>query len=285
MRFVPASHAGFPHLTGIGLALLPTLRRFAMECGAVATCLAAYMVAVALIAIGGVAVVMQWNFDDSIAELHLDAMLAADAPHEGWRLAAHVSPAFAVSQFDTAGAAASYEVFLNVGEGRRDVLRWTAGEIPVAGLRIDRPGAELALSATAAVLMEAGFHADPLHAGHLGEVEAAGMVESKFGLVKLLSLTDRVGAAVPCLGFMKAFASPSLRVEGWSCQGETVAARRAAISCLLNRLVLLKAGNDAALAEFFARAELRRRDCGGEGLRDVGDWIVSAQNPSLRGAL
>ena len=280
MRSIPASRAGFPHLAGTGPILLPTLRRFAMECGAVATCLAAYMVAVALIAIGGVAVVMQWNFDDSLAALHLDTVLGADAPHEGWRLAAHASPAFAVSQFDTAGATASYEVFLNAGEGRRDVLRWTNGRDPVAGLRIDRPGAELTETATVAVLMEAGFHADGLD-----EAQAAGLVESKFGPVKLLSLIDRVGVAAPCLGFTKVFASPSLRFEGWSCQGETTAAQRAAIACLLNRLVLLKAGNDAGLAELFARAELRRPDCGSGAVREVGDWIVSAQNPRLRGAL
>jgi hypothetical protein len=103
--------------------------------------------------------------------------------------------------------------------------------------------------------------------------------------VKLLSLTDRVGAAVPCLGFAKVFADPGLRFEGWSCQGETVAARRAAIACLLNRLVLLKAGNDAGLAELFAHAELRRTECGSGGARQAGDWIVSAQNPRLRGAL
>lgn len=280
MHILPASRAGFPHLSGIGPALLPALRRFAMECGAVATCIAAYMVAVALIAIGGIAVVMQWNFDDSLAELHLDAMLNAGAPHEGWRLATLASPAFAVSQFDTAGATASYEVFLNADEGRRDILRWSTGREPIAGLRIDRPGPELAASATAAVLVEAGFHA-----GHLGEVEAAGVADSKFGPVKLLSLIDRTGAAVPCLGFTKTFASPSLRLEGWSCQGETTAAQRAAISCLLNRLVLLKAGNDAGLAELFARAELRRPDCGNGGAREAGDWIVSAQNPRLRGAL
>lgn len=100
-----------------------------------------------------------------------------------------------------------------------------------------------------------------------------------------MSLIDRTGAAVPCLGFSKTFASPSLRLEGWSCQGETTAAQRAAISCLLNRLVLLKAGNDAGLAELFARAELRRPDCGNGGAREAGDWIVSAQNPRLRGAL
>lgn len=280
MRSVPASRAGFPHLTGIGRTVLPALRRFAMECGAVATCIAAYMVAVALIAIGGVAVVMQWNFDDSLAALHLDTLLGADAPHEGWRPVAHGAPAFAVSQFDTAGATASYEVFLNGGEGRRDVLRWTHGREVIAGLRIDRPGPELTEAATAAVLREAGFGADGLD-----DAQAAGLVDSKFGPVKLLSLTDRVGAVVPCLGFTKVFASPSLRFDGWSCQGESAAARRTAIACLLNRLVLLKAGNDAGLAELFARAELRRPDCGSGVVREAGDWIVSAQNPRLRGAL
>jgi hypothetical protein len=144
MRFIPASRAGFPHLTGIGRALLPALRRFAMECGAVATCLAAYMVAVALIAIGGVAVVAQWNFGDSLAELHLDTVLGADAPQES--------------------------------------------ETP-------------------------------------------------------------------------------------------------AVACLSNRPVLLKAGPDAGLAELFARAELRRPDCGSGGVREAGDWIVSAENPRLRGTL
>ena len=280
MRFVPASRAGFPHLTGISATLLPTLRRFAMECGAVATCIAAYMVALAVVAIGGVAVVSQWNFGDSLAELHLDAVLKDDAPHDGWRLVAHAAPAFTISQFDTAGATAAYEVFLSDREGRRDVMRWSAGQTPIAGLRIDRPGPDLTASATPAVLMEAGFHA-----GGLDEAQAAGMVESKFGPVKLLSLIDRVGAAVPCLGFAKVFANPSLRFEGWSCQGETIAAQRAAIVCLLSRLVLLKAGNDAGLAELFARAELRRTDCGSGGGREAGDWIVSAQNPRLRGAL
>jgi hypothetical protein len=144
MRSVPADRAGFPHLAGTGAVLLPALRRFAMECGAVASCVAAYMVVLALIAIGGFAVVTRWNFADSLAALHLDAVLGADVPPES--------------------------------------------ETPV-------------------------------------------------------------------------------------------------VACLSNRPVLLKAGHDARLAELFARAELRRPDCGGEGARDVGDWIVSAQNPPLRGAL
>lgn len=281
MRSVPASLAGLPRLTGIGPALLPALRRFAAECGALATCLAAYMVALALIVTGTFAVMTHWNFDDSLAELHLDAVLTGEEPHDGWRLAAQAPPAFAVSQFDAAGAAAAYEVFLDARGGRRDVLRWTAGGTPIAGLRIERPGAESTATATAAVLMEAGFHADSLD-----EVQAAGLAESKFGPVKLLGLIDRAGTAAPCLGFTKTFASPSLRFAGWSCQGETVAAQRAAIACLLNRLVLLKAGHDARLAELFAHAELRRTECGGSGgAREGGDWIVSAREPRLRGAL
>ncbi len=276
MRFVAASRSGLPRLTVIGSAV----RRFAMECGAVATCLATYMVALALIAIGGVAVVMQWNFNDSLAELHLDTWLGSEARPEGWRLAAHAPPAFAISQFDTVGATATYEVFLNAREGRRDILRWSTGQTPVAGLRIDRPGAERTAPEMVAMLMETGFDA-----GQLNEVEAAGLVESKFGPVRLLTLIDRTGAAAPCLGFAKTFAKPSLRFAGWSCQGETTAAQRAAIACLLNRLVLLKAGHDARLAELFARAELRRPDCASSGAREAGDWTVSVQNPRLRGAL
>lgn len=276
MRFVAASRSGLPRLTVIGSAA----RRFAMECGAVATCLAAYMVALALIAIGGLAVVMQWNYNDSLAELHLDTLLEGEARAEGWRLAAHAPPAFAVSQFDTAGAAATYEVFLNAREGRRDILRWSTGPTPVAGLRIDRPGGELTAPETAAMLIETGFEARQLN-----EVEAAGVIESKFGPVRVLTLIDRAGAAAPCLGFAKTFAKPRLRFEGWSCQGETSAAQRAAVACLLNRLVLLKAGHDARLAELFARAELRRPDCASGGAREARDWMVSVQNPRLRGAL
>jgi len=278
MRSASAIPARFPHLAGAASAV----RRFAMECGAVATCVAAYMVMVALIAIGGVAVLMQWNFGDSLAELHLDTVLEADAPRDGWRLAGHVPPAFAVSQFDMTDATATYEVLLDAREGgRRDVLRWSVGGEPIAGLRIDRPGGALTETATMAALTEAGLHPD-----RLAEVRAAGIVESKFGPVKLLSLIDRVGTAAPCLGFAKTFASPNLRFEGWSCQGETAATRRATVACLLNRLVLLKAGNDAGLAELFARAELRRPDCAGFGGRgEVGDWIVSARDPRLRGTL
>lgn len=256
------------------------LRRFAAECGALAACLALYVGALAAIAGAATLFVTRWNFDDGLAQLHLDALLEVAEPREGWWRDVVAAPAFAVSHFDIAGITATYEVDRDGGDGRRDILRWADGAAQVAGLRIDRPGPGLAAAVPVAAPIEAGFHLDSF-----AEAEAAGVVESKFGPVKLLGLIDRAGAPAPCLGFVKTFDDPSLRLDGWSCQGETVAARRAAIVCLLDRLVLLKAGRDAALAELFARAELRRTDCGGSLPRGAGDWIVSAQDPRLRGAM
>ena len=69
-----------------------------------------------------------------------------------------------------------------------------------------------------------------------------------------------------CLGFIKHFDEPDLRISGWSCQGDDLPARRAAIGCMLNRLILLTAGNEPKLAELFARAELKRGNCAGAAM-------------------
>ena len=55
-------------------------------------------------------------------------------------------------------------------------------------------------------------------------------------------------------------------------------ARRAAIACMLNRLILLTAGNDPKLAELFAHAELKR---GAARPRQPpsADWVTGAENP------
>jgi hypothetical protein len=119
------------------------------------------------------------------------------------------------------------------------------------------------------------------------ELQAAGLIDSKFGAVTLLGLTDRDGDARPCLGFIKRFEAPNLRISGWSCQGDTLPARRAAIGCILDRLILLSAGNDPKLAELFARAELRRGGCAPAAAAPAtsADWVTGAQDPRLRGSL
>jgi hypothetical protein len=60
-------------------------------------------------------------------------------------------------------------------------------------------------------------------------------------------------------------------------------ARRDAIGYILNRLILLSAGNQPKLAELFARAELKRGGCAASAASV--DWVSGAENLGLRGTL
>jgi hypothetical protein len=128
--------------------------------------------------------------------------------------------------------------------------------------------------------------ADRMDPGGPHELEAAGIIDSKFGAVALLRLAGHAGDAPACLGFLKRFEQPDVRISGWSCQGDTLPARRAAVGCILNRLTLLTAGNDPKLAELFARAELRRGSCTTTATSaSSANWVTDTENPQLRGGL
>lgn len=225
-----------------------------------------------------------------IGSVHLwDQMPAAEAlepvAKAGWSAALRSHPAFAVSQFDLNGKTETYEILRHPEGGRRDILRWTPqDQKAVAELEIYRPGAEARPSSAVA---ELAARMDPESAR---ELEAGGVIDSKFGPVTLLRPTGDAkvahsSAAHSCLGFIKRVDDPNLQISGWSCQGDALPARRAAIGCMLSRLVLLSAGNDPKLAELFARAELRRGGCGVTPPSPVSaDWVTGAENPRLRGA-
>jgi hypothetical protein len=263
MRSVPAPpHALHP--AGIDSALW----RFAEECNGLLARLLGYMGALALITM---IVVSLW--DD------LQLQNTASAAKVGWNVPARASPAFAVSQADLFDKTEVYEILQHPEGGRKDVLRWARDEKTVAELEVYRPGGEVKRSGPP--LADIAGRMDP---GGAREVQAAGLVDSKFGAVALLGLIDR-GGEPACLGFIKQFAEPDVRISGWSCQGDTLTARRAAIGCMLNRLVLLTAGSDPKLAELFAHAELRRGACTpGVPVRSP-DWLTGAENPRLRGRL
>ncbi len=251
----------------------PALRSFADECSGLLARLIAYMGALALIAIIGVSL---W---DQLPLQELDGPAARSV----WSTAARSYPAFAVSQFDSSGKTETYEILRHPDGGRKDVIRWAApGEKPIAELEIYRPGGELSQSGPP--IADIAARMDP---EGVRELQAAGVIEGKFGAVTLLALTDRGGEARPCLGFLKRVEEPNLRISGWSCQGDTLPARRAAIGCILDRLILLAAGNDPKLAELFAHAELRRGNCAPASAAPVAsaDWVTGAQNPRLRGSL
>ncbi len=224
----------------------------------------------------------------ALAGVHLWHQLPAGEASEplsksGWSRALRSHPAFAVSQIDLPEKTEAYEIFRHPEGGRKDVLRWTirdgkSVEKPVAELEIYRPGGEFNPSEPANPQIAARM--EP--AGGR-ELEAAGVIESKFGAVMLLRSAGAADDSRTCLGFVKRLDEPRLQISGWSCQGDTVSVRRAAIGCIVNRLVLLTAGNDPKLAELFARAELKRGSCAASAASM--DWVTSADNPRLRGTL
>ena len=249
----------------------PALTSFADECIGMLARLTAYVGTLALLAILGI---------------HLWNQLPATEPVEpaaraGWGQAMRSYPAFAVSQFNLAEKTETYEIFRHPEGGRKDVIRWSGqGEKPVAELEIYRPGGEFDRSGPASA--DIATRMDPKGTP---ELEAAGITDSKFGTVTLLRHPGDADAR-SCLGFVKRLDEPNLQISGWSCQGETLPARRAAVGCMLSRLILLTAGNDPKLAELFARAELRRGSCTAAALPSTSaDWVTGAQNPKLRGSL
>jgi hypothetical protein len=246
----------------------PALTSFADECCGTLARLIAYLGTLALLGIVGVHL---WDQLPEIAGV-------GPAAKAEWSVAGRSNPAFAVSQFDLLDKTISYEVLRHPEGGRKDILRWgTPGERPAAELEIYRPGAEQSRSGPAMAEV-----ATRMGSGGRTDVEAAGVVDSKFGLVTLLRLAGGADSSRGCLGFLKRLHEPVLQISGWSCQGETLPARRAAITCVLSRLTLLTAGNDPKLAQLFARAELRRTGC---AAAPSADWLTGLENPGLRGTL
>jgi hypothetical protein len=247
----------------------PALTSFADECCAMLARLIAYVGTLALLVIVGI------HFWD---ELPVDEASEPSAK-AGWNIADRSYPAFAVSQFDSPEKTVSYEIIRHPEGGRRDIIRWAApDEKPIAELEIYRAGGEFSQSGSAGA--ELAARTDP-RSGR--ELEAAGIIASKFGPLTLFSLAGGADKARSCLGFVRRLDEPRLQISGWSCQGETLPARRTAIACMLSRLTLLTAGNEPKLAELFARAELQRGSCGPSATS--ADWVTGAENPGLRGTL
>ena len=255
----------------------PALLTFADECNAVFVRILAYVCGLAVLATIGV---------DLFASVPVGAA-NQPPPAPGWAQASRPHPAFAISQLDLAGRTDAYEIIRHPDGGRKDILRWaaSASELPTAEIEIYRPGTEIDAFASADIdlALRMGMR-------NAGEAETAGVIDTKFGPVPLFRFgggdLERGRSPKPsaCMGFAKSFDNPKLRISGWSCQGDSPAAQRAHLSCTLNRLTLLSAGNDPKIAELFAHAELRRAGCVA-GKATAADWVSGPQEPSLRGRI
>lgn len=252
----------------------PVLRSFGDECGDALIKVLAYLGTLALLA-----ALTLYTAKPFVALL---SSAVAEPAAPSFVPAPRTPPAFAVSQAQFPGKTASYEVLRHPDGGRKDVMRWAAaGEPASAELVVYRPGTEAEPSAS-----PFGELPEWLTQGHSAEIQPAGVIDSKFGTVMLATLIgDR--QAAPCLGFAKRFDQPRLALSGWSCQSGALPEQRAAVGCLLDRLMLLGAGGDPALAELFARAELRRGACQSAASlpTSASNWVTGPQNPLLRGSL
>ncbi|MBR0824697.1 hypothetical protein JQ596_04040 [Bradyrhizobium manausense] len=260
MQPFEADSAALPATTRLHLALAD----IADEIVGTLARLLAYVGTLALFAILGLAALGQ-----------LPALRGDEAPTKlGWSVADRSHPAFAVSQIDSSDKTEPYTILRHPEGGRRDVIRW-AGDM--AELAIYRTGGEF--DPTRSVIPDM---ADRMGLGQLVSLEEAGTIDTKFGPITLFRPTGTARPASSCLGYLKRVEQPALLISGWSCQGDTLPARRAAIACTLNRLTLLTSGNEPKLAGLFAQAELKRRTCGPLG---PADWVNGAANAQLRGSL
>ena len=162
------------------LSIRPALASFVDEvCGTLAR-LCAYLMTLALMAICGIAL---WD--------HLPDVTAMETSPKIWSHAGRTAPAFAVSQLIFPGKTETYEIHRHPEGGRKDVFRWSGiGGTPVAELEIYRPGEESDQVGSAA-----GYLALRMDPAGPRELEAAGIIDSKFGAVTLFRRVGGTEAA------------------------------------------------------------------------------------------
>ena len=251
-------------------AIHPVLRSSALRQRAITVRLLAYFSGLAILAA-------------SLADLFAAAPAGTEVVPptlRGWTPASRPHPAFAVSHLDLIRKTETYEILRHPHGGRKDILRWSASptDAPTAEIEIYRGGDELGAFAAA----DADLGPRMGTAGR-GDAQAAGVIDTKFGPVSLFRFSGAPAASQACLGFVKTFDVPNVKLSGWSCHASSASAQRAFLGCALNRLTLLSAGNDPKMAELFARAELRRSDCAAAASST--DWATGPQEPLLRGSL
>jgi hypothetical protein len=199
---------------------------------------------------------------------------------DAWSPAVRPQPSFAAPVADFSSQSESYEILRHPEGGRKDILRWSAAlaQAPLSQIELYRPGSELTAFGPVASEVAARI-AD----GRTEAVQAAGVIETKFGPVALVGFMSHVsGRPQPCIGFAHSFETPRLQISGWSCHGDNAQTQRQAVACALDRLTMLSAGNDPKLADLFARAELKRAGC---GTPSQADWVTATREPTLRGRL
>ncbi|MCC6949468.1 MAG: hypothetical protein IT539_17055 [Bradyrhizobiaceae bacterium] len=209
-----------------------------------------------------------------------------------WIESARAHGAFALESSALDGLDARYQVRRHrFGGGRKDELTFGNAESPGAYVRLSfyRPGDEGmaepdALEAVTALAAESDIDADLQ--------ETSGKVRTKFGDLPAVNMRIHVRSGWRnCLAVAGAWSDPRFGLVGWWCNSGPEMVALGEFACLLDRATLMSAGGDDQLAEFFARAELKRNFCNAHGSfvsatpKLVNDWLHAKRNPQLRGRI
>lgn len=174
------------------------------------------------------------------------------------------------------------------GGGRQDTLGFgdLNEEGPFLRLTIYRPGSE--------TLAPVPFFVDMVRATAAADFSIAHNRQpretaTRFGGFEIadLDLAAKNGTPTPCLGFRSIATDAPVRMTGFACGGKDKPLSQQALACLIERLDLNSAGEDQALARFFAAAELKRNPaCAGMTLAPTpvhANWLDQADaRPQLR---
>ena len=198
------------------------------------------------------------------------------APHTDWINIDRPHPAFEVQMPEWGSTNVNYYILRRPRDGgRKDVLTFgdPAANGPYVAFEIYRPGSagERFMDAPSEIAARiAAFTVTD-------DVKAAGQLDTKFGTMSLVDFAIAAGGPsgrqaeyfakghVPsrrCLGFVRPFEAPFMQLSGWDCSPGEEVVDRTVLACALDRLTMLSAGGDAALAVLFAGAEVKRTFCG-----------------------
>jgi hypothetical protein len=208
-----------------------------------------------------------------------------------WIEIANPYGAFALESHALEGLQQSYKVRRHRDSGaRQDILTFGTVDGPGAYARValHRIGDEPLLSTDPldlAVAIAAGSSIDARLTGPVGELK------TKFGTLPIIDMYvwGREGPRA-CMAVAGAWREPQFNLVAWWCNPGWELVQRGQVACLLDRLMLMSAGGDGKLAEFFARAERTREVCGttpilGSTPKRPDDWIFAKAEPKLRGRL
>jgi len=209
-----------------------------------------------------------------------------------WIDGTRANGAFALESPALDGLDARYQVRRHrSGGGRKDELTFGSPEKagPYVRLSFYRPGAEGiaepdVLEAVTTLATESRINADLQ--------ETSGKVRTKFGDLPAVNMRVYVKDGWRnCLAVAGAWSDPRFGLVGWWCNAGPEMVALGEFACLIDRATLMSAGGDDQLAEFFARAELKRNFCNAHGSfvsatpKLVNDWIHAKRHPQLRGRI